>query len=521
MEKLYNGIILQDSWQEINEASKVPYLENPPNIIDIEIGRQLFVDDFLIEKTTLNRRYHKPLIHEKSPVFIPETELEANNGYCPVAAPFNDGIWYDEGTFKMWYHAGWFDGTSYAISSDGLHWERPLLDVVSGENRVIPKREGYQRDGALIWIDHNAEPSTRFKMFLFNRSEGQTEKTGELYGSFDGIHWGRPVKEHIICGDNTSFFYNPFRDKYVFSIRNIIKKERIRQYYEHSEFLKAAGWKEGEPLFWYKTDEFDKPDPLVGDTPQLYDLNAVGYESLLLGAFGIFYGPQNSVCEKTGEPKIVDLQIGYSRDGFHWYRPMRSGFISSSREKGTWNYGYIHAAGGVCLVVGDELWFYFTAFSGNSPRKGNPGSFRQQSSMYAGGSTGLAVLRRDGFASMESGPAGGELTTKMVSYKGKYLFVNANTADGELRVEIIDKYNRIIKPFTAAKCLPVKRDSCKSLVTWQGVHELSSIKEEEVKFRFHLTNGELYSFWVSDDLRGCSRGYMAAGGPGLKGQIDN
>ena len=46
-------------------------------------------------------------------------------------AIFGDGVFYDpaDKRFKMWYHAGWFTGTSYAINLDGLHWERPSLNV--------------------------------------------------------------------------------------------------------------------------------------------------------------------------------------------------------------------------------------------------------------------------------------------------------------------------------------------------------------------------------------------------------
>ena len=52
MEKLYNNIELADGFTLVpSDASHVPYLENPPEVIDISVGRQLFVDDFLIEKT--------------------------------------------------------------------------------------------------------------------------------------------------------------------------------------------------------------------------------------------------------------------------------------------------------------------------------------------------------------------------------------------------------------------------------------------------------------------------------------
>ena len=97
--------------------------------------------------------------------------------------------------------------------------------------------------------------------------------------------------------------------------------------------------------------------------------------------------------------------MAYSRDGFHWHRPHRQAFIGASRQWGDWNYGYIHAAGGICLVVGDELWFYYGAFSGQGSvlKPGETGSaYEQANAMYAGGHTGLATLRRDGFASMQA-----------------------------------------------------------------------------------------------------------------------
>ena len=52
MEKLYNNIAYEPD-SSPSDAQNVPYLKNPPEIIDISVGRQLFVDDFLIESTDL------------------------------------------------------------------------------------------------------------------------------------------------------------------------------------------------------------------------------------------------------------------------------------------------------------------------------------------------------------------------------------------------------------------------------------------------------------------------------------
>ena len=525
-ERLYNGIILPAEWppRDIDRASgellPVPYLDQPPSVIPIDLGRQLFVDDYLIERCTLTRTYHKPEKHAASPVLVPETELEMNQGHCPLAAPFNDGAWYDpgDGCFKLWYHAGWFDGTALALSDDGLHWQRPALDVVPGTNAVIAPRPGYRRDGGLVWLDHAAPPSERFKSFLFFRwADGAG---GELRTSADGIHWSAPVATSR-CGDNSSFFYNPFRQRFVFSVR-VGWGFRARAYFEHADFLAAGRWEPGQPVPWARTDRLDLPDPLVGDEPQLYDVNAVAYESILLGALAVFYGPANEVCARIGRPKTNDVQLAYSRDGFHWRRPDRAAFIPCSREPGSWDFGYIHATGGVCLVVGDELWFYFAAFSGHSPRlkPGETGSFPQDNAMYAGGSTGLAVLRRDGFASLGAGEEPGTLVTRPVTFGGTHPFVNVDDPQGELRVELLDEDERVIEPFAAGRCRPIRADSTHQRVTWEGAQDLSRLAGRRVRFRFRLRSGELYAFWVSPSATGASRGFVAAGGPGFTGPTD-
>ena len=51
-ETLYNGIVLPPVWPpkgeyKPGEPMPVPYLSNPPPVIDISNGRQLFVDNFL------------------------------------------------------------------------------------------------------------------------------------------------------------------------------------------------------------------------------------------------------------------------------------------------------------------------------------------------------------------------------------------------------------------------------------------------------------------------------------------
>jgi len=77
-----------------------------------------------------------------------------------------------------------------------------------------------------------------------------------------------------------------------------------------------------------------------------------------------------------------------------------------------------------------------------------------------------------------------------------------------------------IQPFSVKNCVPVEADKTLQRVNWEGVDDLSSVAGKPVRIKFHLTNGKLYSFWVSPDRAGASRGYVAAGGPGFTGPTD-
>ena len=64
-ETLHNGIVLPDEWPPNrttfpNNDPIPPYLKQPPTVIPIDVGRQLFFDDFLIESTDMTRTHHRP-----------------------------------------------------------------------------------------------------------------------------------------------------------------------------------------------------------------------------------------------------------------------------------------------------------------------------------------------------------------------------------------------------------------------------------------------------------------------------
>ena len=83
-ETLYNGIELPDQWPPnksvTREPMSVPYLRQPPAVIPIDVGRQLFVDDFLVESTTLKRTFHKAKYHPANPILTFDKPWEKMGG---------------------------------------------------------------------------------------------------------------------------------------------------------------------------------------------------------------------------------------------------------------------------------------------------------------------------------------------------------------------------------------------------------------------------------------------------------
>jgi hypothetical protein len=107
------------------------YLNAPPAVIPIDVGHQLFMNDFLIAATTLRRSFHAAQYYPSNPVHRPDRPWEKEGG-APTAMVFSDGVWYDprDRQFKMWYTGGAGRSVCYATSSDGIHRGEPAFDRV-------------------------------------------------------------------------------------------------------------------------------------------------------------------------------------------------------------------------------------------------------------------------------------------------------------------------------------------------------------------------------------------------------
>ena len=230
LQRLHNGILLPDPFPpvltEFLDGSTSPYyLLSPPSTILINVGRQLFVDDFLIESIhNLAHTFHRAEVHPEPLVSPGDDEASTfvrDSGLTVVsyfAAPYSDGVWWDayQRRFRAWLLSGQ-NALKLAESDDGIEWHRATLG--NGSEIIMEVPQG--RDSGAVWIDFQTDDeSARYKMSHFNF----TDKKNWLYTSRDGLEWPSywdpaartahySSKPDVPTGDRTTFFHDPFREK--------------------------------------------------------------------------------------------------------------------------------------------------------------------------------------------------------------------------------------------------------------------------------------------------------------------
>ena len=463
--------------------------------------------------------YHKPNYYAGNPVLRADSDWELNVNGDPYAAPFSGGVWFDEqaGKFKMWYSAGGGkrDGliTCYAESSDGKHWVKPRLDVVSHTNIV----DTTEHDCVSVLLDkHEIDVGKRYKMFVvaFNRPSSVSMM---LKYSADGIHWSEPKALSGELYDRCAAYYDPFLKKYVLSLKTINGKiyRRARAFLAHEdpEMLVSLAHRVYDNQsdkfikYWFHAEDDDPRHPDFPQIrPQIYNHEAMPYEGSLLGFFTVWQGPENNACDSLMIQKRNEVLIGWSNDSFHWKRDNKEAFLPVSADFHAWNAGNVQSTAGNPLLVGDSLYFYVSGRYNSKPK--HDSNF----------STGLATLRRDGFASMRAGAKEAVLLTHSFCLENGFLFVNADVSGkkGRLVVEVLDENGTPIPGFTKKECVAlVKQNSTKQMVTWRGKSSLSELVGRNIQLQFYFMQGDVFAYWLSPWRTGESGGYTAGGGPGL------
>ncbi|MEO7319141.1 MAG: hypothetical protein ABIZ56_09150, partial [Chthoniobacteraceae bacterium] len=88
--------------------------------------------------------------------------------------------------------------------------------------------------------------------------------------------------------------------------------------------------------------------------------------------------------------------------------------------------------------------------------------------------------------------AGGEFTTKPLTFVGQRLVLNvATSAAGSVRVEVQDAAGKALPGFTLADCQEIYGDELARAVSWKGGGDVRALAGQTVRLRFTMKDADL------------------------------
>ena len=473
-------------------AASLQSLDSTP---PIQIGseEQLFLDDYIIERVENITRCINPAVkHPAGPVLQPDKEWEKNLALLFGRVMVDD----DEKLFKMWYYC---DGgqLAYAISKDGINWDKPALDVVIREgqktNLVIERGSmGYLYENFGVIKDENdPDPMRRYKAGFVSIQYGYQGANEDPFHraqrrglgvaiSPDGTHF---TLENDFASDEISdishVFWDPSIHKYVIFGRTRLTSDRLNNRWKKWGWGRAVTriesgdfrtWSQGELVM-----AADADDP---QGTEIYSMSVFPYQGLYIGCVQMFYGLENQ--------GNLNIQLAVSRDGRQFTRVQpRDPFIAEGNV-GSWDRFNIAVGDLPPVEVNDELWFYYSGRTyRHSPYKG-------KDSGPNSGAIGLAKIKRGRFLALEASFDGGKMITKPLSFTGTNLFINGNTSYGSIEVSLLDESGKLINSFQSS----VSGQNSVEIPLRFGEAGLADLAGHPVKIQFDISNARLYGFCI-------------------------
>lgn len=458
--------------------------------IDLGSRRELFVDDFLIDRLEgADLRLHTPR-DEGSVLAFDKPWEGAFCGYCTVIK--------DGDTYRVYYRglpeAG-RDGSSnevycYAESRDGVHWTKPSLGLFEVRGT---------KDNNVILANH-APITHNFSPFLDTRPDvpaderykalGGTMSSGLVaYKSADGIRWKRLRPEAVITKAMVDFpymfdsqnvaFWSPAEEKYLCYFR--VFEDRIRRICRTTsdDFV---NWSE-PVLMEYRHRDGDAPiEHLYTNQTHPYFRAPHLYVSLAAR-----FMPGRQVLTEA-QAEAINVNPKYFKDTSDAvFMTTRGGNIYDR----TFLTGFVRGG------IGPENWVSRTNYPALNVVQTGP----HEMSLYVNQNYAQPTahlrrysLRLDGFSSLHAPYAGGEMITKPVTFTGKQLHINfATSAAGGIRFEILDADGKPIPGYTLDESQEQIGNEIDRVVTWKNGSDLSQLAGRPVRLRIALKDADLYS----------------------------
>ena len=490
--------------------ASVPSLNSGSRLLspsrDLKKGEnQIFVDSEMIARTqNLERKVHpaKKLEHPVLEANMPWEQGDDYNGRKDRRIYVYGTVMHNpnNGEFQMWYNR--LKSNCYATSSDGIHWYRPNFGELGENNKInlyhfhspsiikdvfeTDPEKRYKAVGSVkssISEEDIQYLKTRFKKYnWYNRSSAYSAAY-----SADGINWKLYPHPIILGGDTITLSQDPVTGEYLAFHKNKSNPDDRHRKVFLSTSKNMQDWTTPELVMEADETDHQRAQLLDGGThAEIYNMSAFPYGGQWLGLITLF--------RRTGSPKIkgpgqsghdgpIDVQLVHSRDGRNWkHCTDRTPVIGLGPY--TYDKGSILGVCNTPVIVGDEMWMYYTAMTTTH------GGYLPDKQM----SIARAAWRMDGMVSLNAGKTEGIIETSLLKPEGNRLFVNSNVKEDNLRVEVLDSENRILPGLGKEECNIKNESLVKQMVSWGKTVELP--KGKPIRLRFYLKDGDLFSYVV-------------------------
>lgn len=394
-----------------------------------------------------------------------------------------------EGVYKCWYNPflveveDWLgssnerkrwlyprqSGLCYAVSRDGIVWEKPSLDILPfwGERSNILMRDVH---GVGVFRDsREADPARRFKAIYVNQEAGRRTTVAVAF-SPDGIHWESQTvlsNVKVMADTHNNALWAPTLNRYVAFTRDWDPREWKRNSKGEIPAVRLVARIESKDfLHWSDPQTVLRG---ISDNLQVYAMPVFYYAGIYLGLPVVL----------DAKDDRTHTELAWSKDTIEWHRVQPgTAFIPNSDKKGDYDWGCTYPAA-VPIIMKDEIRIYFSGSDGLH--------FGERKAYFE-----LATLRPDGFAAAEplDPSREGRIETAPIEFdRDDVLMVTADVAEGgSVLVTLLDASGAEI-----SRSLPMDGDFTDRVVEWK-----KSLHPTIGKFhlRFVLNRAKLYSYEI-------------------------
>lgn len=472
-------------------------------------GLYLMADEELIESSKNAARKLCQIEKDPDPVLKPDKPWEGaepDGSAVTLQDPFYATVLYDpaEKIYRCWYRmfnrylgrlysrgfANQGSELAYALSEDGINWEKPSIGQVlykgSYDNNMIRVKgetdnaPDMHADGIGPVIPLAAPGSSdRFACSTHMRTDDPIYPTGiTMCFSPDGINWRMHYPPVLpLDGDCHSVSLDPLNKQYIMTSRSAAHSHLAHRWGRPWKRHIAIGMSR-DLIHWTPLRtvlEADEQDP---EDTQLYKMPVIPYGHAYIGYLLMFY---------ANEMKL-DTQLVLSRDLLNWQRVGGRVPILPCGPKGSWDSEHVTITDNPPHPEGDRLRFWYGGADAPHYQAGY-------------GAMGTGTLRQDGFVCYEAGSEEAVLTTIPMKLKGStWITVNVDAADGRLEAEVIDEDGNPLQLLSRRDCIPVTGDHTRALVRFKagpGQYfdrgTFLRFYGQTVRYRFYLRNAKLYA----------------------------